>query len=443
MHQRRHPSSRPFLAAPRTAFYHPARQIDAALTGLERGVRRAEGVGLVVGPPGTGKSLLLLALADNLADDFAVALSCGARICTRRALWQAILSGIGEPFRGIDEGELRLAVVERVRGLAATGAGLVILVDEAHTLPLRLLEELRLLTTIPTPLPAVHLVLAGTVALEERLANPRLESLAQRIGGRFTLEALDHAETCAYVRTQMKAATRQWETVFAAGCDDVVFQVTDGVPRLINQVCDLALVRVADEGRARVLPADIESAWADIQRLPVPHGRRPAAPSVVERPDDEGEIEFGVLDGAVSAPLVEPPVMVPGPPVAALPGADPWAGPDVEFVTEMQSDPFASCFAGDDAEVERIVRDGPQGFTGHGSVASDEGRRLATTLARLDHQVAGSPPVATVTADDDGDEADDGDDGLMVIEEDVVPQPSPVRAGRYRDLFARLRRGGG
>ena len=42
-----------------------------------------------------------------------------------------------------------------------------------------------------------------------------------------------------------------------------------------------------------------------------------------------------------------------------------------------------------------------------------------------------------------GDEADDGDDGMMVIEEDVVPQPSPVRAGRYRDLFARLRRGGG
>ena len=52
---RRHPSSRPFLAAPRVDFYHPAKGIDAALHGLDRLVRRSEGIGLVVGPPGTGK----------------------------------------------------------------------------------------------------------------------------------------------------------------------------------------------------------------------------------------------------------------------------------------------------------------------------------------------------------------------------------------------------
>ena len=247
---RRHPSSRPFMAAPRVDFYHPARDIDAALHATERAVRRAEGIGLVVGSAGTGKSLLLAVLAERLRDDFDVALLSGARICTRRALWQSILAEIGEPYRGLDEGELRLGIVERIRGLAATGSGLVILVDEANTLPSRLIEELRLLTNVPTPMPSVHLVLAGTAALEEALGTPRMESIAQRIATRHYLEPLDHAETMAYLRTQARAAGQSWEALFGAGCDDAVFTATDGVPRLINQLCDHALVLAGESGRS-------------------------------------------------------------------------------------------------------------------------------------------------------------------------------------------------
>ena len=265
---RRPPSSRPFLAAPRPDFYHPARAIDAALHGIERAIRRSEGVGLVVGPPGTGKTLLLTKLAEHVRDDFDVALLSGARICTRRALWQAVLAEIGEPYRGIDEGELRIGVVERVRGLAASGSGLVILVDEAHTLPTRLLEEMRLLTNIPTPLPSVHVVLAGTRAMDERLGTSRMESLTQRIGARFYLEPLDHDETMDYLRTQMKVAGLQWDAVFERGSDDAVFAATDGVPRLVNQLCDLTLVQAGESGRKRVGPAEVNAAWRDIQRLP-------------------------------------------------------------------------------------------------------------------------------------------------------------------------------
>ena len=128
----------------------------------------------MVGQAGTGKSLLLAKLAEDLRDDFDVALLSGARICTRSALWQSMLAEIGEAYRGLEENDLRMSVVERVRGLAATCYGLVVLVDEAQTLPMRLMEELRLLSTVPTPLPAVHIVLAGTRELEERLANPKL-----------------------------------------------------------------------------------------------------------------------------------------------------------------------------------------------------------------------------------------------------------------------------
>ena len=493
---RRHPSSRPFLAAPRVEFYHPAQGIDAAVHGLDRAIRRAEGIGLVVGPPGTGKSLLLAKVAESVRDDFDVAMLSGARICTRRALWQAILAEIGEPYRGIEEGELRIGVVERIRGLAAAGSGLVVLVDEAPTLPTRLIEELRLLTNIPTPLPAVHVVLCGTAELEEILAAARMESLAQRIGARFYLEPLDHAETILYVRTQMKSAGMEWEAVFERGCDDAVFTVTDGVPRLINQVCDMALVYLAEKGGRRVLPGDIARAWREIQRLPAPaslghveaeRSSPPSAPEVVadslwheghdavaERIDaglaqltgDGGIVEFGSFESAgledghgddtlleeADAPagwlprVSHPSVAERDLPRPAQPMADPcpWSGPDVELVFDPAADPFADYFADQERTVERCVVRGPSDFGGRRHVSSREGATLGGQLHAIEPAAEQVPPLVAAR---DADEVPDDSD-MVVIEEDLCDPISgadrsvfPVRVGDYRSLFARLRRG--
>jgi len=472
---RRHPSSRPFMAAPRTQFYHPAKVIDAALHAVERAIRRAEGVALVVGPPGTGKSLLLAKVAEHARDDFDVAFLSGARICTRRALWQSILAAIGEPYRG-DEGELRMAVVERIRGLAATGSGLVLLVDEAHTLPTRLIEELRLLTNVPTPLPAVHIVLAGSTKLEELLGMPRMESLAQRVAVRAYLEPLDHAETMAYLRTQTQAAGLEWDRLFERGCDDAVFAATDGVPRLVNQLCDQALVIAGGAGR-RVAPADIAAAWREIQRLPMPAGlERTAEPhprpeqdtrSVAQREprreslDDDpmDVIEFGGLDedsfeesgGGVMA--AEP-----------LPTGlgEIWHGPDVELVFDAGGDPFADLFEHDGDGTARAIMEGPDDFSGCPPVSSREGQALARLLASVERQSgeraatpAAPPPVecrqaAPPTAADEQPSAACGgedDSDMVLIEEDLAepaasaPSVFAVRPGDYRSLFSRLRRG--
>jgi type II secretory pathway predicted ATPase ExeA len=424
------------MAVPRTQFYHPARVIDAAMHAIDRAIRRAEGISLVVGPPGTGKSLLLAKVGESVADDFKVALLSGARICTRRALWQSILVDLGQPYRGIDEAELRIAVAEIVRGLAASGSGLVILVDEAHTLPLRLIEELRLLANMPTPLPAVHIVLAGPAALEERLGTPKMESFAQRIAVRSYLEPLDHAETVAYLRTQTKAAGLDWETCFEPGCDDAVYSVADGVPRLMNQLCDQAIVLVAD-ARRRVKPSDIAAAWQEIQKLPSPaiFGHLVAGETchdsagiptadqggmadtdsdidtysgidnsldgssngsiVYEHGGDSGVgvIEFGSLD---DQPISRP-GDVPMRPLATLReiigmddheptravGPDPWHGPDVEFVFDASTDPFQEFFEQEERIVERYLMRSPDDFSRHQHVASCEGAALVRQLAEL------------------------------------------------------------
>ncbi len=463
----RHPSSRPFMAALRTQFYHPATVIDAALGAIERGIRRAEGVALVVGPPGTGKSLLLLKVCENVRDDFDVALLSGARICTRRALWQSVLAAIGEPYRGIGEAELRMAVVERIRCLAAAGSGLVLLVDEAHTLPTRLLEELRLLTNVPTPLPAVHIVLSGSPKLEESLGLPRMESLAQRIAVRAYLEPLDHAETTDYLRAQTAAAGLEWERLFAAGCADAIFAATDGVPRLVNQLCDHALVAASAEQR-QVTPADIAAAWAEIQRLPVPaaveragHGdaeRFPAPPEGLAGADGDdgyGVVEFGGLDDA--------------PETTVAVACDPFVGPDVELVFEGGDDPFEEFFQHEERVVERYVVRGPDDFRGHLPVASQEGFALGRLLAGFDREAAcdDRPPSGGMrdepaarpeptgwmapgqaTRPATAHEAAPDDDADMVVIEEDLDEPTAdrptvfaVRPGDYRSLFTRLRRG--
>ena len=267
-------ATRPFMTVPRVGSFHPSPDATKALDGLIRVIRRAEGIGLLVGPTGSGKSLLLSCLRERIDGDYVVALLSGARICTRRGLWQSILSDLGEAYRDLDEEELRIGLVDRIRGLAATGSGLVVLVDEAHTLPRRLLEELRLLSGVVTAYPAVHLVLAGTIRLEEMLGESDLEGIAQRIAVRGYLEALNYEETCRYVRTQMYCAGLDWDSRFEPECDAVVYSLTEGVPRLINQLCDQA-IRLAEQRSAdEVGKQDLAAAWEEIQNLPAPASLR-------------------------------------------------------------------------------------------------------------------------------------------------------------------------
>ena len=286
--------ARPFPAVPVAERYYAGGTIETARATLARCLLRGEGAGLVVGPTGTGKSLLCRVLAEQFAEQFPVAVLASGRLATRSALFQAILFELSRSYRGMDEGELRLALVDYLTTHEDCPQGLVLLVDEAQSLPLRLIDEIRMLTNVTRDgMPAVRLVLAGGCVLEERLASPKLDSFSQRLVARCYLEPFNRTETQQYVQSQVTSVGGVGTTLFPAEACQAVYQATDGVPRLINQVCDHALLLAYVAQRSPITSKIVEEAWADLQQLPTPWTAE-SEPNA-----DNAVIEFGGLDDVV------------------------------------------------------------------------------------------------------------------------------------------------
>lgn len=301
---------RPFASHPQVDRYFPAAAIEDARVRLARSIERGDGPCLVIGSAGTGKSLLLQALAAQYQGQFDVVLLACSQICTRRALLQAILFELGLPYHQRDEGEVRLALLDQLLSNDQGSAGLLLLVDEAQSLSVTLLEELRMMTNLVRGgMPRVRLVLAGAPALEETFAAPELESFSQRLAARCYLSPFGRDETIQYVRAQLAASGAEPDAVFATDAWDAIVEATDGVPRLVNQLCDRALLAVDADRRPRVDRQIVQAAWADLQQLPTPWDTPGEAP----RDDAQDVVEFGSLGDAVDvpAPTIDEPVVEP------------------------------------------------------------------------------------------------------------------------------------
>jgi type II secretory pathway predicted ATPase ExeA len=293
-------SQRPFVPNPLTSRYFAGSAIEAARGRLVRCVERAEGAGLLVGPSGTGKTLLCYLLAEHFHQSLAVAMLFSGHLASRQDLLRAILFELGQPYRGMDEGELRLSLIDYLSRSGECSQGLLLVIDEAHALPLRLLEEIRMITNvIRGGQPQVRLVLSGGPALEEHFASPKLESFAQRLAARCYLEPLDRHETFNYVRSQLRAVGAEPARIFSDEAIEAVYRATDGIGRLINQVCDHALVLAHTRQIHRLEAQLVEAAWADLQQLPAPW-TEPGPTS--GQPAKVNVVEFGDLDEDFFAP---------------------------------------------------------------------------------------------------------------------------------------------
>ena len=284
-------SNRPFVAAPDATRYFPSAVAEEARQRISRAIARGEGPALLIGAAGTGKSLLLEVLAEQFGDLREVVPLAGAQICTRRALLQTVLFQLDLPYRGMDEGELRLSLLDHVQPGDGPPRRLLLLVDEADSLPVRLLEELRVLTNESQGGETlVSLVLAGSPILEEQFADPQLTGFSQRLSARCYLAAMGREETLQYVRAQVAATGMEPDALFARDGLEAIFVATDGIPRLVNQLGDQLMWMAHETGETPLSGQTVQQAWSELQQLPAPWNTPPATAAVTE-----SDVEFGEL----------------------------------------------------------------------------------------------------------------------------------------------------
>ena len=297
-----------FPATPDATKYFPLAGSEACRQRVTRAVARDEGPTLVIGSPGCGKTMLLEAVRQQFGDSCDAVTLLGSQLGTRKGLLQMVLFYLGMPYQGMDEGEMRLAIVDRLQREKPSARKLLLLVDEAEVVCGEVMEELRALGSIVRGgKPMVALVLAGGCALEERMGEPSMQALNQRVAARSYLKPMGYRESAQYVQAHVEAVGVEPGDVFTEDACRSIWQVTDGVPRLVNQLCDQLMwscerdgCRSAGRGRSG---AGVVRAAAD-PGLGVGDGGFPALPQIGQGAGGEGSVvEFGELgvDDAAAA----------------------------------------------------------------------------------------------------------------------------------------------
>ncbi len=235
-------AERPFELTPDLRFLYLSNKHREALAHLTYGVRERRVFVQLTGEVGTGKTTMLDALVHRLDAGTRVAWLSNTTI-GRTDLLRVLGWGLGIELKGRSKMEIHREISEFLKKWTASGRNAVFIVDEAQNLNLPLLEEVRLLSNLRSSGHAsLQIVLAGQPELRRKLELQQLRQLRQRISIRFHLDPLSRVETGEYIRHRLTVAGAADLEIFDRSAVDEMFDYSGGVPRMINTVCDNALL---------------------------------------------------------------------------------------------------------------------------------------------------------------------------------------------------------
>jgi general secretion pathway protein A len=258
----------PFEITPDPSFLFPTKRHNEALSALYYGVRRHKGIVVLTGEVGTGKTLLLHYLLHLLkqSKDVAYAYIFNGRLSPVEFL-QYFASDLGLPITSRNKGELLLQIANYVIGRSQRKLTTALVVDEAHHLTAEILEEIRLLSNLETAQEKLlQILLVGQPELDDKLDSVSLRQLKQRISFRSHLVPLNSDETKGYVESRLQlAGCLHPSALFPPETIAAVYQHSQGFPRLINTVCENALIAAYARQMRSVSPDIIDDIAADFR----------------------------------------------------------------------------------------------------------------------------------------------------------------------------------
>lgn len=245
----------PFNVNPDPRFLYLTLQTQKALDELTYGIQNRKGLILLTGEVGTGKTTLINYLLDWLRHGKTpTAFIFNSRLNTSH-LFEFILTDFGIPIDIQSKSNMLMRLNAWLIECFRSGKSPVLIVDEAQGLSFKLLEEIRLLLNLGTPSEKLlQIVLAGQPELEDKLKRPELRQLRQRITLRCSTRPLTLEESRGYITERLRISGAMGDPIFASDAMDAVHFYSQGIPRVINLLCEHALTN-ADAEHFRPVPA--------------------------------------------------------------------------------------------------------------------------------------------------------------------------------------------
>ncbi|TAN61925.1 DUF2075 domain-containing protein [bacterium] len=235
-------TEKPFNTTPDSKFFFPSAKHTEALSSLLYAITERRGFVVITGEIGAGKTTVTRTLLNKLDIATKVALITNTHLTPKELIVQ-ILEELEIEYKPGGKQKLLSQLNAYLVRQLANDVNVVIIIDEAQNLAPKVLEEVRMLSNLETEKEKlVQIILVGQPQLKEKLNNPKLEQFKQRIALYYHLAPLSRQETDEYVRHRIKLAGAGQNEVFTSDAIDMLYSHSRGVPRIINLLCDSALL---------------------------------------------------------------------------------------------------------------------------------------------------------------------------------------------------------
>ena len=255
----------PFVLTPDPRFLLRSKGHHEILAALLYGITSQKGLMALVGDVGTGKTTLCRALLRDLPDNIQSALLLNPHL-SDVDLIATLLDDLGVERRGSTKGDLMATLSQHLLAAGSEGKTVLVIVDEAQQMSVECLEQVRILSNLETPTrKLLQILLVGQPELEAKLRLNELRQLDQRIGIRCYLKPLPRKETYRYVEHRMRVAGLPGALPFTRGALAQIYKFSHGIPRVINLVCDRALMAGYSSRVREITPRLVTSAARNLE----------------------------------------------------------------------------------------------------------------------------------------------------------------------------------